>query len=156
MPLPHATRSVIFNALFKQMQKVPASTVPGQTVWKTISQSLVLWDEIPAVNQPAMILHRGPQTSEQKHTFGVTRQEWKASIWVYFRTDSLKTSSTYPDQVTDQILDAFELAFQTEPLDNKLTLGGTCYHCWIDGTIFFDSGINDDQAVIVVPISILV
>jgi hypothetical protein len=156
MPLSHAGRSTVFNALLALMKTIPATSIPGQTVWKTITQSLVLWDEIPAVSQPAMLLHRGPQISEQKHVFGVTKQEWHASIWIYFRTDSLKTASTYPDQITDQMLDSFELAFQTDPINNRLTLGGVCYHCFIDGTIFFDSGINDQQAVIVVPITILV
>src|ERR1700752_1067215 len=155
-PLSHASRSTVFSALFKQMQLVPASTIPGQTSWKTVSQDLIIWDQVPAINQPAMFLQRGPQMSEQKHVFGVIKQHWRASIWVYFRADGLKTNSTYPSMVTDQLLDAFEQTFQTDPVNGRLTLGGVCYHCWIDGTTFFDSGINDNQGIIVVPISILV
>jgi hypothetical protein len=164
--LQHATRSVVFNAVFNLMKKVPASAIPGATVWKTASQNLVTWDECTAIEQPAMFLHRGPQISEQKHVFGVTKQLWKASIWLYFRIDGLKTSSMYPDLVTDQLLDSFEMAFQSDPTIKRLTLGTyinsigrteeICYHCWIDGTIFFDSGINDNQGVIVIPLSILI
>ena len=165
-PLPHATRSQVFSALLTKMQAVPATTIPGATVWKTVSSNLVIWDQVVAVNQPAMFLHRGPQTSEQKHVFGVIKQQWRASIWVYFRTDGFKTTNTYPDMITDQLLDAFEQAFQTDPLNGRLTLGtfvnslgrtqDICWHCWIDGTVFFDTGVTDNQAVIVIPISILV
>lgn len=164
--LQHASRSVVFNALFSLMQTVPATTIPGATVWKTTSQNLIIWDQVPAVAQPAMFLHRGPQTSEQKHVFGVIKQHWRATIWIYFRTDGLKTTNTYPDQVTDQLLDAFEQTFQTDPMNNRLTLGtyinaqgrvgDIAYHCWIDGTVYFESGVNDNQAVVVIPVSILV
>ena len=165
-PLQHAPRSTVFNALFSLMQTVPATSIPGATVWKTVSQHLILWDQVPAVNQPAMFLHRGPQIADQKHVFGITRPMWRASIWVYFRTDSFNTSSTYPDQITDRLLDSFEETFQTDPLIRRQTLGtytnaqgrtaDIAYHCWIDGTTYFDVGVVDSQAVIVIPISILV
>jgi hypothetical protein len=151
-PLPHATRKAVFTALFDLIQKIPApADAPN---WKTASQLLKSWDEVNAGDQPALFLHRGPQQVEQK-TFGVTRWLWKCSLWIYFRADNLKTVSTYPDQYTDAFLDSVELAFQTEPLLGRLTLGGLAWHCWLDGQVFSDPGINDSQAVIVIPISIL-
>lgn len=152
--LPHAKRSEVFNALFNLIKTVAP---PAGTSWGTQSQSLVIWDEVSAASQPALFLHRGPQTAEQTRAFGVTKWHWKATIWIYYRVDGLKNSTTmYPDQLTDQFIDNFEQTFQTDPLVGPLTLGGLVYHCWIDGSIFTENGINDGQAIILIPISILI
>lgn len=152
-PLPHSTRSQVFTALFNYLLTIPSPT--GQR-WGYTSQYPKIWDEIDAVNQPALILHRGPQTAEQKVRFGITKWHWTANVWIYFRTDNLKTRTTYPDQLTDQFIDNFEQFFQTDTANGLFSLGGVCYHCWIDGTIIFDSGINDNQAVLLIPLSIIV
>jgi hypothetical protein len=160
--LPHATRSQVFQALFNLIVKIPP---PVGKTWNTQSQHLVDWDQVPGDKQPAIFLHRGPQTLSQK-TFGVTKLQLRASIWIYYSVAGLKTSSTYPDQLTDPFLDTIELTFQTDPLNGRLTLGTyvdpttgrtepLVYHCWVDGTIYCDPGLTDDQAFIIVPISIL-
>lgn len=160
--LPHATRSQVFSALFKLILTIPP---PVGKTWNTQSQHLVDWEQCPGDAQPAIFLHRGPQTFNQK-TFGVTKLQFRATVWIYFNVGGLKTSSTYPDQLTDQFLDSIEQTFQTDPINGRLTLGTytdpttgrtepLVYHCWVDGTVFFDSGLTDDQAIIIIPISIL-
>ena len=150
----HATRNAVFTALFEYLKS--HVTPPTGNSWKTASQHLVQWDDVNHAQQPAIFLHRGPQIATQTHAFGVTKWVWKATVWVYFRTDGLKTTSTYPSQLTDQFLDNLEFAFQTEPLVGRFTLGDLVEHCWIDGGCFADSGLIDGQAVIVIPLSILV
>lgn len=153
-PLPHPTRREIFTALFNWLRQIPPPA--GAPAWKTFSQAVKHWDDVPATDQPALFLQRGLETLEQK-TFGVTKIHFRALVWIYFRTDGLKTQNTYPDQITDPVLDSIEQLFQTlPPLATRLTLGGTVYHCWIDGTIASEPGLMDNQAVIVVPISILI
>lgn len=151
-PLNHTPRGQVFDALFAYLKQIPPPTGGS---WKTFSQSLAQWDNYPAANQPAMFLHRGPQTATQNKAFGVTKWQWKVQLWMYYRTDGLNTTNTYPDQLTDVLLDAVERLFQTDPNVGRLTLGGLVHHCWIDGIIAFESGIADAQAVAVVPISIL-
>lgn len=151
--LPHATRSQVFTALFNTIKTLPPP--PNFTSWKTISQFVRSWDDTPAENQPAIYLHRLVQTAKQEHRFGVTKWHWTAMIWIYFRSDGYRTSNTYPDQITDPIIDSVEQLFQTDPINDRFTLGGLVHHCWIDGTIYSDPGLEDGQAVILVPISIL-
>lgn len=150
-PLPHATRNQVYTALFTLIKQLPPP--PGQK-WKGFSQNLKSWDDVPAESQPCVFLHRLTQTAEQTHAYGVTKWIWRSMIWIYFRSDGYRTSTTYPDQVTDPILDSIEQLFQTEPGAGRLSLGGLVQHCWIDGTIYFDPGLEDNQAVILVPISI--
>jgi hypothetical protein len=152
-PLPHSNRNTVFTALFNYMQLIAPPT--GQQ-WKSFSQFLRHWNEVNTQDQPAMFLHRGPQTASQTSAFGVTKWRWTATIWIYYRTDSYRTNNHYPDEVTDPLIDSIEQLFQTDPLTGRLTLGGLVHHCYIDGTIFADSGMTDDpQAVILIPITIL-
>lgn len=151
-PLPHAGRSQVFSALFNLLKTVPA---PQGYSWKMQTQDLVSWNNVDATSQPALFLHRGPQLSEQKQAFGVTKLHWRATAWVYYRTDGLHGNGTYPDTFADAILDNFEQTFQTDPMNGRLTLGGLVWHCWLDGMVTWDPGLLDNQGVLVVPISIL-
>lgn len=90
------------------------------------------------------------------HAYGVTKWQWRVLVWIYFKPDGYKTATTYPDELTDQFLDNLEQVFQTEPLAGPQTLGGLVLNCWIDGNCAADPGLEDGQAVIVVPISILI
>lgn len=150
--LDHNTRSAVFTALFNLLQTTPPPT--GKT-WKTFSQALISWEQIDSDRQPAMFLHRGPQSASQKTAYDVTKWIWKATVWVYFRTDGLNTVNTYPDQLTDQIIDNIEQVMRPAVTNGQQTLGGACYHAFIEGTIVWDT-FTDGQAVIVVPITIYV
>lgn len=149
--LTHTSRNASFTALFNFMKQAPT---PTGGLWKYFSQRLQQWDAVPPANQPAMFLHRGPQMFEQKHAFGVTKQVWRCTIWIYFRIEGLLTDSTYPDQLVDDYLDKLEVLFQTDPLVGRQTLNGLVYHVWIDGSVVWDT-VTDDQGILVLPISIL-
>ena len=150
-PLPHVPRSVIWNTLFALLQKCPS---PTNTPWKTFSQSLKIWDQVPPQNQPALFLHRTVEEAIQKHAFGVTQWILRCTVWVYFRTENYRTANTYPDQIIDPFKDAFEQLFQPVAQPAQFTLGGIVTNCWIDGEVYTDSGVVDGQAVCVWPISI--
>ena len=152
--LTHSTRNAVFTALFNLAKTIPPPLT--YSAWKTTSQFLKQFDEVPAADQPALFLFRGPQHATQEKAFGVTKWKWRAFLWIYFRTEGYKTSSTYPDQFTDDFLDKLEQTFMPDPQNGVQNLGGLIHHCWIDGAIYFDSGLTDGQGVVVVPISILV
>lgn len=150
-PLLHATRNQVFTALFNLLQTLPAP--PGSTSWKTFTQTILEPDDVPQTNQPALILCRGPQNFSQK-AYGVTKITWRCFFLIYFRSDNLKTVNTYPDQVTDPVLDSIEQLFQPQGNDQAFTLGGLVQNCWLDGMAVADPGIVDGQAIILCPVSI--
>jgi len=154
--LPHPTRSVIYNALFSFLQQLPA---PAGLQWKTFSQAIRHWDDVSPTEQPALFLTRQIEKVTQKAGYGVSKIEFFPEVWIYFRADGLKTQSTYPDMYIDPLKDAIEQLFQTNPpIGGRLTLGGVCQHCWIEGTIASDPGLQDasGQAVVRFQVSILV
>jgi hypothetical protein len=152
-PLPHATRNQVFTALYNLLLTTPP---PVGQKWNYTSQSLELWDQVKEANQPSLFLHRSVQIATENHAYGVTKWLWKSSVWVYYRVENYNTKNTYPDQLTDQFLDGLEQVFLPVPPYKNQTLGGLCVNAWIDGQCIFDSGLQDGQAVIVIPISIYV
>jgi hypothetical protein len=150
-PLQHATRQQVFTALFALLQTLPAP--PGYSSWGSFSQTIPEVDQVPAANQPSLILVRGPENYSYK-AVGTTKLHWRAFILIYFQTTNLKTRSTYPDQFTDPVLDSIEQLF-TPPLSNKyFTLGGVVQNCIIDGMVVADPGIVTSTAEIFVPLSL--
>lgn len=154
LPLPHATRNVIYTALFNYLKRIPA---PAGLQWKTFSQAIKHWDDVVAADQPALFLERQLEDWTQAKVMGVTKFELKPNVWIYFRADGLKTQNTYPDMYIDPLKDAFEQLFQTNPATGgRLTLGGVCQHCFVNGTLASDPGLQDatGQAVVRVPLTI--
>lgn len=153
-PLPHTSRQQVFTALFNVVKSIPP---PTGTTWQTFTQHLKSFDDFPPEQQPAFTLYRMHQIADQK-TFGVTRWQWKAALIIFYRIDAYQCpqGQAFPEVLVDNFIDAVEQRFQTDPLNNRFTLGGLVYHCWIDGAIAFDSGIVDNQAIIVIPLTIVV
>ena len=54
-----------------------------------------------------------------------------------------------------QLIDAIDAAINPMP-GIPQTLGGLVLHTYIDGTVVFDNGLTDQQAIILVPITMLV
>jgi len=156
LPLPHPSRSVIYNALLSFLKQLPA---PGGLQWKTISQAIKHWDAVPNAEQPALFLTRQIEHWSQKTAYGVTKLEFNTLVWIYFRADGLKTQNTYPDMYIDPLKDSIEQLFQTNPpIGGRLTLGGTCQHCFVSGTVASDPGLQDTsgQAVVCFPVTVWV
>ena len=153
VPLQHASRQEIFTALFNLLQTLPPPT--GSNQWNTFTQTVKEWTDYDASEQPVMTLARGAQNFILKAP-GILRVHFKVALLIYFRADGFLTTNTYPDQVTDSMLDSIEQLFTPQGVDQYLTLGGIVQNCWIDGNIYSDPGINDPQCVILVPISIVV
>ncbi len=61
-----------------------------------------------------------------------------------------------PASVNNAILDAIEAALSPDDANGCCTLGGLVQHCWIEGEVFKDPGDLDGQALLIVPIKMLV
>lgn len=168
----HADRETVYAALFTLLKQVN-DMLPDELKIVTTGRKLLPWTDVPEPNQPAMFLKQGPQEAIQggplKHTgsifsTGATTWVWTCSVWVYFRLDAQNLQNQpVPDVFINKYLDAFEdLILGPNQRGGLQTLAGVndnvplVYNCWIDGNVSFDDGLLDNQAVIVIPISILV
>lgn len=87
------------------------------------------------------------------------RRTWEAQ-WIIYHANG-GSAKEIPTIENNLILDAVEKVLAPKPsdpgfLDERNTLDGLVYHCFIDGTIFKDPGDIDNQGMLVVPIKLLV
>lgn len=79
---------------------------------------------------------------------------WQRSLDIYIYARN--TGAEVPAQVLNQILDNVEAALKPDNLtQNTLTLAGVAHYVRIDGSIETDEGRLGDQAVAIIPISIM-
>lgn len=137
-------REAIYSVLFVLLQNCAP--------FKTASRRLVHWTDVDGTQQPALFLAQGAQISTQE-TRQPTKWLLKAEIYVYARTDG----GAAPGPLLNQLLDAIEAALAPSfPNVNPVqTLGGLVDKVWIDGAIETDEGTLGDQAVAIIPVSIL-
>jgi hypothetical protein len=89
----------------------------------------------------------GSQSVEAKG-FGLAALSLNATLYLYCQN--------HDPGLQNDLLDAVEEALAPEPGEAVLTLGGLVARCWIDGDIETDEGLLGEQAVAIVPVSILI
>lgn len=155
-----SSREAIFAALFALVStgEGQAGTITwgaGETLGYT-SRRVKLWDDLPV--QPALCQAEHDETYAQ-----YTRLPYKRTLtasWLICHRAGADPSAV-PAQASNALLDAIEALFSPPPTDpgwpdERLTLGGLVHHCFISGKLFKDPGDLDGQALIIVPITLLV
>lgn len=155
------TREQIYEALFARLQAatwtVPNSLPPATpTAWLTCSRKVKIFADVPADQQPAAYQAEHDEVSVQ-----VSRMPYKKTFsanWIIYHYVDMETPGAI---LNNAILDALYEVMKPGPTDPggpdpRNTLGGFVYHAWIDGNIFKDPGDLDRQAMMVVPIKMLV
>lgn len=149
------SRDPIFQALFALGQAIawtdPVTGQPGQ--WQMTRRRLSTPDQIGADEQPALLQAETEETIAQ-----LTKMPSKrilTAAWVIYLKPYEAPSSTGP--LLNTVLDAVDAAFAPDDLSGEAcTLGGLVIHAWIDGAVFKDAGDLDQQAMLIVPIKLLV
>lgn len=142
------SRQKIDDALFGRISKFLPQTV------KTVSRRLKGWDEVPAMEQPAVFV--------VKRNESITRQKGlpskilaKFDIVIYVNTGG--DHSVSPSELLNPILDA--VCDSLEPdgcsLYQDLGLPNVVSHAAINGEIFTDEGVLGEQSFAVVPVEVL-
>jgi hypothetical protein len=158
LPFPGSTekivqftsRDAIYNALFYLLcQTTPPSYLGGK--WNTTSRDLDEWTKVPAADQPALyvvaLANHGSQLVE-------AMEQWKlmASVIVYYKRDVLDDPANPRDTAVLDVIDMIDKTIHPIPGEHQ-TLGGLVHNCYVDGTVMFDAGLTDTQAVVMVPIT---
>lgn len=147
------TREQTYGALFAFFA---ALTAGGAPAFKTSTRKLRHWDSCPAEDSPALYMRQVTETAVR--TRGLPTK-WTLSIelWLYARTNAQNDDSVIPSQVLNPLLDAVEAALQPDDLaNNAVTLNGLVSHAAIEGPIQVYEGDMGDEAVAIVPITVLI
>lgn len=143
------SRETIYAALFTKV-----STAAN---FVTVSRYLKHWADVPAEAHPA--LYQRQVTESYERVRGLpqkTRLNVELYVYVHTMAQSLDPEIT-PSQLINPLLDAVEASLAPDNLQaNVQTLGGLASHCWIEGSVEVFEGLLGDQAVAIIPVSILV
>lgn len=155
--MPGPTREAVYSALFALLGPIQwGSPLVG---WQsTPSRRLKLYGEVPASQQPAAFQAEHAAEEYVQLSNLPYKRIWKASWVIYHKAGD--DAGAVPAITDNLILDAVEAALRPVPADpgypQRQTLGRQVYHCFIDGNLFKDPGDLDGQAMLIVPITMLV
>ena len=151
-------RSAIKNTLLSLGASATfTSSINGATTWvSTPSRRLKLWNNVDPSAQPAMFLVQHREQYE-RYGVGLVRRYLDMGFWCYARSD---VEGTVGDDLLDLMESGLEGALKPDDTTrNELTLGGLVYWCRItreDGLFIRDPGDIDGQALLVLPVRILI
>ena len=118
------------------------------------SRRLKLWSDVPAAMRPACFLHEGGAET-YADAAGTPKRTLAVRLFVYADAHDPGLPGA---AVLNAIMDALDGALTPNGADAALgrcTLGGTAWRCGIEGSVLKDPGDLDGDALLVVPISIM-
>ena len=135
-----------------------AGEAEGARGFKTVSRRVALFSDVASSSQPAC--YQAEHTSTEGQTTSLPYKTTLEANWIIYHSVG-KDKKAIPTIENNLIIKGVRIALEPKPndpgfLDRRNTLGGLVHHCFISGRIFRDPGDIDDQAMIVVPIKLLV
>lgn len=152
---------LLYYTLAQRMTEVRWQRVgeaEGHRRFKTVSRRVQLFSDVAASSQPACF--QAEHTSEESQVTALPYKTTLMANWIIYHCVG-KDKKAIPAIENNLIIRGVREALAPKPndpgfLDKRNTLGGLAHHCFISGRIFRDPGDIDDQAMIVVPIKLLV
>lgn len=138
------TREPIYAAIFAKISSL--------TGIKTASRFLKHWSDVPVADQPAVFQSQTGEEPKQQRGLPAV---WTLNVNIYVYVNTGGDTTRTPSTVLNGIIDQIEAAFPPEPTEGVQTLGDLVSHAWISGKIETDEGTLGDQAVAIIPISVL-
>jgi hypothetical protein len=148
------TREPIFAALFALGQTITWTDPQTQRSagFGYTNRRIQTSDQIPAELTPALLQGVGPE--EFRVSPGLPPKRTLSANWlIYYKPNPTPLST---DPLTNAILDGVEAVFTPDSVNGAVTLGGLVAQAWIEGEVFKAAGDLNDQAMIVVPIKLLI
>jgi hypothetical protein len=144
-------RETIMSALITQLQTaVFAQKVAGVTTWQTIQRKVLTFEQVTPGMQPACFVANHSEdwtwTSET-----LVRVFMTATLYVMVNTKG----AAVPGQWVNLVMDAIATALAPPASSDRQTLGGIVRHCRIKGRVLVDAGDVDGQALLLVPVELL-
>ena len=130
--------------------------VEGAYPWKTgPSRRLKLWSDVPAAGRPACFLFEGGGETYTRTASGLLRRSLDVKLFAYI---DVKDPAAIGAAALNGVMEALDAALAPSGVDlgtDRTTLGGTAYDCRIEGRPLKDPGDLDGDALLIVPIRII-
>lgn len=156
-----ASEETILAALATLMATVeytdPYTLTTGNQFVST-SRRVKLWADVPHEQQPACF--QAEHATIESQVSGMPYKTTLEANWIIYHAFSM-ADGVEGVKYNTAILSGVRAALAPLPSDpgyyeKRNTLGGLVYHCFISGRVFKDPGDIDGEAMMVVPIKLLV
>lgn len=130
--------------------------IAGAYAWKLGPvRRLRLWSDVPVMSRPACFLFEGGQETYSWSETALPKRVMEVKIFIYLNAkDPTLTGAALLNDVMDALDAAFALAGGDIALGRN-TLSGAAYHCRIDGKALKDPGDLDGDALLIVPVKLI-
>lgn len=123
---------------------------------QTITRTWVPWEDLNKISQPAIVIVEPWEQTEAQ----ISRQPkitLTTQLVCYLQTDRADLVDPPPKRVNDFIFNIRSalLPSGSDIVKNTCTLGGLAAGVFVNGKIVKDSGVLDDQASILIPVTII-
>ncbi|MDR3407074.1 MAG: hypothetical protein P4L68_01085 [Methylovirgula sp.] len=129
--------------------------VASAYAWKSGPvRKLKLWSDVPAAARPACFVFEGGLESYAWSEGAVPKRVIEPKLFIYLSA----RGDTPGASLLNGVMDALDQAFALSGADLGLgrnTLSGAAYSCRIDGKVLKDPGDLDGDALLVVPVRIV-
>ena len=146
----NVAREVVATALFNLLK---ATQVNGSSPFVSMGQNPKIWSKLTPGDQPAMYLVDIGETVVQNQAYGLSKYLLHFEILIYVRADA--SPAAIPATQLRTLRDAIDAQMQSIPPGERQTLGNVVYHAWIEGEVLVDTGILDQQCVVMIPVKVL-
>lgn len=128
----------------------------GAYVWKSgPARRLKLWSDVPAMSRPACFIFEGGQETYSWSESALPKRAIEVKVFIYLNA---KDPTIVGAALLNTVMDALDEAFALSGADlstGRNTLGGAVYHCRIDGKTLKDPGDLDGDALLIVPVKLI-
>ena len=129
--------------------------VASAYTWKSgPARKLKLWSDVPAAARPACFVFEGGLESYAWSESAAPKRVIEPKLFVYLSAKGDNVGASLLNGVMDALDQAFTLSGADLGLGRN-TLSGAAYSCRIDGKVLKDPGDLDGDALLVVPVRIV-
>ena len=132
------------------------SLIASAYAWKLgPARRLKLWSDVPAMSRPACFLFEGGQETYFWSEGAAPKRAIEVKLFIYLNA---KDPAVAGASLLNDAMDAIDGAFTLSGADlvtGRNTLGGAVYHCRIDGKALKDPGDLDGDALLIVPVKLI-
>jgi hypothetical protein len=129
--------------------------VASAYAWKSgPARKLKLWSEVPPAARPACFIFEGGLETYAWSENALPKRILEPKLFIYLSAKGDATGAALLNGVMDALDQAFRLSGADLGLGRN-TLSGAAYSCRIDGKVLKDPGDLDGDALLVVPVRIV-
>ena len=128
----------------------------GAYAWKSgPARRLKLWSDVPAMSRPACFIFEGGQETYSWSESALPKRAIEVKLFIYLNA---KDPTIVGAALLNNVMDVLDAALALSGADlstGRNTLGGAVYHCRIDGKTLKDPGDLDGDALLIVPVKLI-